>query len=209
VPRAARRRARGTPGRRGAGHRYAVTSPFHADKVLRRLHSSTPHVPGYRGSLLVVDRDVAAEVRNPPCQPRRQARTLGRSRRRNPARDRRRPGSTRNTRRYLTIGSEPRGCRRGKRAERLATDYPTQESRCCCARFGAELGETGIGERESWTRVGPAGTGDVPLEPAAVPRRSDPACTNASIDRIGIAWAIRPAVVDPNRCDLDATATQR
>jgi uncharacterized protein YndB with AHSA1/START domain len=44
------------------GHPYAVTSPFHADPEQRRLDWSAQHVPGYTGSLQVIDRDGSAEV---------------------------------------------------------------------------------------------------------------------------------------------------
>src|SRR5262245_8990279 len=44
------------------GHPYAVTSPFHADQAQRRLDWSAPDVPGYKGSLQVIDRDDVAEV---------------------------------------------------------------------------------------------------------------------------------------------------
>ena len=36
------------------GHRYSVTSPFHADESQRRLEWSAPNVPGYGGSLVVL-----------------------------------------------------------------------------------------------------------------------------------------------------------
>lgn len=44
------------------GHPYAVTSPFHAEPTQRRLDWSGEHVPGYAGSLQVIDRDGSAEV---------------------------------------------------------------------------------------------------------------------------------------------------
>jgi hypothetical protein len=44
------------------GHPYALTSPFHADQARRRLDWSAPDVPGYAGSLQLVDRDGATEV---------------------------------------------------------------------------------------------------------------------------------------------------
>jgi uncharacterized protein YndB with AHSA1/START domain len=44
------------------GHPYSVTSAFHADEAQRRLDWSAPDVPGYQGSLQVVDRDGASEV---------------------------------------------------------------------------------------------------------------------------------------------------
>jgi hypothetical protein len=43
------------------GHPYAVTSPFHAEPAQRRLDWSAQHVPGYAGSLQVLDRDGSAE----------------------------------------------------------------------------------------------------------------------------------------------------
>ena len=42
--------------RESRGDRCAVTSPFHADKVQRRLGWGAPHVPGYQGSLRVAVR---------------------------------------------------------------------------------------------------------------------------------------------------------
>lgn len=44
------------------GHPYAITSPFHAEPAHRRLDWSGERVPGYAGSLLVIDRDGSAEV---------------------------------------------------------------------------------------------------------------------------------------------------
>jgi len=44
------------------GHPYSVTSPFHADQAQRRLDWSAPEIPGYAGSLQVVDRGAASEV---------------------------------------------------------------------------------------------------------------------------------------------------
>lgn len=45
------------------GHPYAVTSPFGAEPAQRRLDWSGEHVPGFAGSLLVIDRDGSAELR--------------------------------------------------------------------------------------------------------------------------------------------------
>ena len=42
------------------GHPYAVTSPFHADAAQRRLDWSAQKVPGYTGSLQIIDRDGSA-----------------------------------------------------------------------------------------------------------------------------------------------------
>lgn len=44
------------------GHPYSVTSPFHADEAQHRLEWSAPDVPGYEGSLQVVDRGGSSEV---------------------------------------------------------------------------------------------------------------------------------------------------
>jgi uncharacterized protein YndB with AHSA1/START domain len=44
------------------GHPYTVTSPLHIDEAERRLHWSAPELPGYQGSLEVLDRDGGSEV---------------------------------------------------------------------------------------------------------------------------------------------------